>query len=193
MCEENSEELRATRRNGPKNGPRLSHRQRCLIPDQFLRSRLKSLIDYFMDAPAAGRLQNEARLRPHTLRSVERAQRRYRDGQPRPFGLRPSRPGTALRRAPRSKARVFAPRRVSDRLGQQRNREIINQRLPVFDRLRDFPCRTGCPNAAEPMDGRERRRTGCPNAAEPMDGRERRRTGCPNAAEPMDGRERPRE
>ena len=28
----------------------------------------------------------------------------------------------------------------------------------VFDRLTDFLCRTGCPNALEPMDGRERPR-----------------------------------
>ncbi len=26
----------------------------------------------------------------------------------------------------------------------------------VFDRQKHFFCRTGCPNAAEPMDGRER-------------------------------------
>ncbi len=45
----------------------------------------------------------------------------------------------------------------------------------VCDRLTDFLCRTGCPNAVEPMDERERRWTGCPNAVEPMDGRERPR------------------
>ena len=32
---------------------------------------------------------------------------------------------------------------------------MLRSRL-VFDRLKDFFCRTGRPNAAEPMDGRER-------------------------------------
>ena len=146
------------------------------------RFRLKSLIDYFTDAPAAGRLQNEARLRPHTLRSVERAERCYGDDQPRPFGLRPSRPATALRLSPRTKAIVFAPRLVSGRLDQQRIREIINQRLPVFDHLNHFFCRTGCPNAAtkspgailDDATGVGPQGGGQDARINPMDGRERR-------------------
>ena len=52
---------------------------------------------FFMTAPAAGRLQNEARLQQHTHRSVEQTQQCYGDEPSRPFGLRPSRPATALR------------------------------------------------------------------------------------------------
>ena len=92
-----------------------------------------------MTAPVAGRLQNEARPRPHTHRSVELVQRSYGDDQPPPFGLRPSRPATALRLSPRTLAITFKPRLVSERLGQQRRRESAYLRFPIFDRLTDFP------------------------------------------------------